>query len=254
MTSDTIQNKYARSGVSSLPGSWKKRLELTRDQSFLDGQRDIFDILARQKDDPDTWQQSMGETVDFLEHARVMLKNAEKNIFEQDKRLKALENASGIDPLTGLLNRKGFSKALIREISRTNRAYNDGGLLVIFNLENFSTIQKEQGEEASILAVKLVARALENEIRDMDLAAHTQDDEFVLLFTDTDMGKALSRLQDMALRLNRLSLIWNKTEIRISLSLGLKSYQQGAKAEQIFQDANQDLQRNRKGPVDTKSA
>jgi len=254
MTSDMIQNKYAADSVSSVASALQERLELTRDQSFLDGQRDIFDILARQKHNHDSWQQSMGETVSFLERARILLENAEKKISEQDQHLQMLEDTSGIDPLTGLLNRQGFSKALIREISRTNRAYSDGGLLVMFNLENLDAIQKNQGEEASIRAVKLVAQALENEIRDMDLAARTEDDEFVLLFTDTSMSKALSRLQDMALRLNRLSLIWDSYEIRISLSLGLKSYEQGAKAEQIFKGANDDLQRNRKGTLQTKSA
>lgn len=254
MSSDLIQNKYAAEGAPSVPASLKDRVELTRDQSFLDGKRDIFDILARQKRDEDSWQKSMGETVGFLERARIMLENAEKKISEQDKRLQTLEDVTGVDPLTGLLNRKGFSKALMREIARTNRAYNDGGLLVMFSLENLLSIEDAQGEEAAALATKLVAQALESEIRDMDLAARTQDDEFVLLFTDTDMGKALSRLQNMALRLNRLSLIWNGEEIRISLSLGLKSYAQGAKAEQVFQDANDDLQRNRKGTVQTTNA
>ncbi len=254
MTSDMIQNKYAAERASSLPGSLRDRIDLTRDQSFLDGRRDIFDILARKTQDKENWQQNMGETVSFLERAQLMLENAEKKISEQDKRLKTLEDANGIDPLTGLLNNKGFSKALAREIARTNRAYNDGGLLVMFNLENLDTIQDKQGDEASIMAVKLVARALETEIRDMDLAARTDHDEFVLLFTDTDMAKALSRLQDMALRLNRLSLIWNGAEIRISLSLGLKSYGQGSKAEQIFKDANIDLQRNRKGSLRTNTA
>ena len=245
MTSDMIQNKYAAKKISSLPKPIG-RLELTRDQSFLDGTNDIFDILARENNDQESWEKSMGSTVSFLERAKIMLQTAEKKISEQDKRLKTLENATGVDPLTGLLNRKGFSKALLREIARTNRGYNNGGVLVIFNLDNIDVIARDNGNEAIQTATRLVARALESEIRDMDLAARINDDEFVLLFTDTNMSASLSRLQNMAVRLNRLSLIWNGTEIRINLSLGLKSYEQGSKAEQVLKEASDDLQRNSK--------
>ena len=253
MTSDIIQDKQTVNSISSVSGSLQGRLELTREQAFLDGTHDIFDILARQHYKQDNWEQSLGKTANLIEHARLTLKNVEKKISEQDKRLKLLEDISGMDPLTRLLNRKGFLKALDREIARTNRGHNDGGLLVMFNLENLDAIQKDHGEQALEMAVRLVARALENEIRDMDLAARIDRDEFVLLFTDTCMSDALGRLQNMALRLNRLSLIWEGAEIRISLSLGLKSYTRGSKPDQIFKDASTDLNRNRKGTVPKKT-
>ncbi|MEZ5814863.1 MAG: diguanylate cyclase [Alphaproteobacteria bacterium] len=196
MTSDTIQNKHAARAEASLSGGLHERLELTRNQSFLDGRRDIFDLLARGPEEPAA--------------------------------------AGGLDPLTGFADRQGLFAALRREIARTNRGYSDGGLLVIFTLENLCSIEEKQGKAAGEAALTLIAQALQSEIRDMDMAARTQEDEFVLLFADTRMGQALSRLQNMALRLNRLSLIRGGEEIRMSLSLGLKSYAPGAKAEMIF--------------------
>jgi hypothetical protein len=67
------------------------------------------------------------------------------------------------------------------------------------------------------------------------------------------MEKALSRLQVMALRLNKLSLIWKNEEIHLSLSLGLKSFKAGERAEQIFKSASDDLSRNRKESKPLKS-
>lgn len=247
MTSDMIQNKYTDRDHKAPITGVNRQLELTRDPSFVEGTQDIFDILARAHTAETGWEETFGESVNFFERIRSMLQRAEKTITEQDETLKALEKASGMDALTGLLNAGGFSRALTREIARTNRGYNEGGLLVMFCLENLQKIREAHGEEAANTALRLVAQALELEIRDMDLAARAQDDEFVLLFTDTTMGDALERLQNMALRLNRLSLIWHGAEIRISLSLGLKSYEQGAQAEQIFKDASADLKRNRKG-------
>ncbi|MCB9982558.1 MAG: GGDEF domain-containing protein [Rhodospirillales bacterium] len=213
MASDLIQNEHARHAV----GPANNRLELTREQAFLDGRHDIFDILARH---------TVADIAPLIER----------------------------DAVSGLLNRAGFVRALKREIARTNRGHSVGGLLVMFSLENLDKIRERYGEKAAERAVKLIAQALENEIRDMDLAARTQDDEFILLFTDTTMSQALSRLQNMALRLNRLSLICNDEEIRLSLSLGLKSYKKGAQADAVFEDASADLKRNRHHAAEVRRA
>ncbi len=251
MTSDAIQNKTAELSHLVATQDLQKGLELTRDQSFLDGTHDIFDVLARKGGNdhkPLTGNSNtIRETLSFLDRARAMLGAAEHKIKTQAEDIQALKELTYVDALTGLTNGKGFSEALIREIARTNRDLSEGGLLVIFNLENLSTIKEAYGQKAANTALRLVARALESEIRDMDLAARIDDDEFVLLFSDTSMEKALSRLQNMALRLNRLSLIWDSAELRISLSLGLKSYEKGAQADNIFKQASMDLARNRKG-------
>ncbi len=247
MTSDAIQNKLRN--YSHVKAS--KGLELTRDESFLDGTHDIFDVLARKGDfqhKPLTQPSAdIRSTLSFLDRARTMLGVAEAKIKEQSQDIQALKQLTVFDDVTGLLNADGFSTVLKREIARTNRDLSSGGLLVLFNLENLDTIYDTHGEKAANTALRLVARALESEIRDMDTAARTHDDEFVLLFSDTSMEKALNRLQNMALRLNRLSLIWAGAEIRVSLSLGLKSYQPGDKAETVFHQASVDLKRNRKG-------
>lgn len=103
-------------------------------------------------------------------------------------------------------------------------------------------------------AVRLIARAFENEIRECDYAGRILDDEFVLLFAETALENALSRLQKMAMRLNKLSLIWDGKEINLNLSLGLRDYTADEDAVKIFESANADLQRNRRGESYKKSA
>lgn len=225
----------------------KGTFELTRDQDFLSGNDDIFDVLARHSAEKNHWDTRMNATLKSLERARSMLSEAEKTIRDLSEKLRYLEDVSGICALTGLLNHRGFTRALNKEISRTNRGLSQGGLLVMFNLENLSRIESAHGEKAGETTLRLVARALETEIRGMDSAAHIQKDEFVLLFADTNLELALTRLQNMALRLNKLSLIWDKNEINLNLSLGLKTYNPGDLADQIFKSANDDLMRNRKG-------
>lgn len=247
MTTDRIQNKYEQS-MRAHRVPVRSKLELTREASFVDGHQDIFDVLARRSGGQDVaanlLQDNLDETVRYLKRSKDMLENANRTIEEQEARLNELENVSLVDLDTGLLNKSSFAKSLAREIARTNRGYSQGGLLVMFSVENFSALVDIYGEEAGIDASRLVARTLENEIRDMDLAARVSEDEFILLFTDTSMKKALSRLQNMAMRLNRLCLELDGKDIRLSLSLGLKSYEPGSDAANIFDAANTDLKRN----------
>ena len=247
MTTDRIQNKYERTmRARRVPVGSK--LELTRESSFVDGHQDMFDVLAKRNTGAhapaNLLQNNLDETVRYLKRSRDMLKNANETIKDQDARINALESANLIDLDTGLLNKSSFATALSREIARTNRGYSQGGLLVMFSVENFSALVDLYGEDAGVSASKLVAQTLEKEIRDMDLAARVSDDEFILLFADTSMKKALNRLQNMAMRLNRLSLELDGKDIRLSLSLGLKSYEHGAEAAHIFDAANTDLKRN----------
>ena len=229
-------------------------LELTRDINFLDGTHDIFDILAQQAQEKDTLERSISATIALLNRSRHMLEDAEETIESQNIRLKTLETLSVTDEISGLLNRRGFTKAFVKEVARTNRGHSHGGLLVMFNLENLDKVKDLHGNNAVHKAIKLISSALENEIRETDYAARLYDDEFVLLFTNTSMENALHRLQNMALRLNKLSLIWEGAEIPLNLSLGLKSYGKNEKAEDIFESASDDLQRNRKGHTHTKHA
>ena len=244
MTTDILQNKYAQKPLPAL-NIGAKPIELTRDQSFLDGQHDIFDLLSQENIQARDIVQNPKETYSLLKRAQIAMKRAEQTIRIQKDQLQNSDKDTTTDVLTGLSNHKGFIEALQRDVSRTNRGLSSGGLLIMFNLENYNTILNQHGEKAIDKTLKLLAKAFENEIRDMDLVGRIDQDEFALLFTDTTMEQALNRLQNMAIRLNRLSLIWDNSEIRINLSLGLKSYQHGDKAANIFDDVVQDLQRNR---------
>ena len=218
----------------------RARIELTRDASFLEGQHDIFDVLADNEGVQESLKSSISQTISVLDEAEDALGDAERKIA-------SLEQLSAIDETTGFLNRKGFTKALLAEVARTNRGHNDGGLLILFCIENYHHIQDQYGSGATDRALALIAKAMDNEIRPMDWAGRVNEDEFVLLFTNTDMQRAVGRLQNMALRLNKLSLIWQGTEISLSLSLGLKSFEQGDDAMSIFKFASADLHKNRKG-------
>ena len=221
-------------------------LELTRENLFLDGTYDIFDMLSKHASEKQALERTVGATIALLKRSSKMLEDAEAKIDAQNEKLEKLEALSMHDEISALLNRRGFVKVFHKEVSRTQREQNKGGLLVMFSFENLVHIRKKHGRDAANMAVKLFSQALSSEIRECDHAGRLMDDEFVLLFTDTSMNKALNRLQNMALRLNKLSLICDGCEIGLNFSLGLKSFGKHDKALSVFEAASDDLDRNRK--------
>jgi diguanylate cyclase (GGDEF)-like protein len=108
----------------------------------------------------------------------------------------------------------------------------------MIDLDNFKTINDSFGHQAGDACLRLVGQALQSEVRAMDIAARLGGDEFVLLLVNTTKEDAAARVQDIAARLNRLSLAWDGDEIRVGASFGLESYKAGDVCEKIFSAAD----------------
>jgi PleD family two-component response regulator len=117
-----------------------------------------------------------------------------------------------------------FSRALVREIARTQRGLSQGGVLGLIGFDNEANIRERHGQGAAGACMALISSVLTGELRTMDIFARLGNEAFVLLMADTTPDKASLRMQTLSLRLGRLSLIWQLREIEISVSLALKSY------------------------------
>ncbi len=256
MTSDFIQHKEAgqKSRLSLLPKALRAEnslvhkggLELTQHENFVNGAHDIFDLLEKYATEKESWKRSMGNAMSVLNNARNTIDTAEKTINAQNGRIQTLADLSTKDELTGLSNRKGFFEAFVRELNRTDRGHNDGGVLILIDIDNLKAINHLYGEEAGDACLQIMAQTLACEIRAMDVGARLNDDEFVLLLSHVEKKDALDRTQKLALRLNNLSFIWHGAEICISASLGIESYRAGDKAENIFKLADKRLAAEKK--------
>jgi diguanylate cyclase (GGDEF)-like protein len=83
------------------------------------------------------------------------------------------------DPLTGLLNRRGFSEEVTRRMARLARAGQPACLLYI-DLDNFKLVNDTYGHEAGDRALVALSRTLCESSRPGDVVARLGGDEFVL--------------------------------------------------------------------------
>jgi diguanylate cyclase (GGDEF)-like protein/putative nucleotidyltransferase with HDIG domain len=91
-----------------------------------------------------------------------------------------LTNAARHDPLTALLNRRGFEEVFDVELERARRTETPLSLIVA-DLDRFKELNDEQGHAAGDEALRMVGRAINTAKRSFDSGARVGGEEFALL-------------------------------------------------------------------------
>ena len=107
------------------------------------------------------------------------------------------------DPLTGLLNRRGWNAQLAREEARCLR-YGHTCTLIVIDLDQLKQVNDDHGHCAGDRLIRLTGRLLAETVRQPDVVARIGGDEFAVLLVNTDslhargfekrLGEALQRV------------------------------------------------------------
>lgn len=110
-------------------------------------------------------------------------KNMVELILRFTEHVADISRAATVDPLTGLLNRRGFSAALARESS---------GSLLYCDLDGFKPVNDTYGHTAGDVLLRLVALRMEKCVRDPDVVGRLGGDEFAVLCANSGVEEALA--------------------------------------------------------------
>ncbi len=99
-----------------------------------------------------------------------------------------LEKQLLLDPLTGILNRRGLQEALSREIQRTHTDESEL-LALIFDLDNFKQVNDTLGHAVGDVVLREIASKLTPLVRLTDYVARIGGDEFLVLMPQTRMAE-----------------------------------------------------------------
>lgn len=102
-----------------------------------------------------------------------------------------LAELSQTDALTGLLNGRGFSARLRAELKRSKR-YGESLTLLFLDLDALKDINDRHGHRAGSEALRQVARVIQSELRETDVAARWGGDEFTILAPNTSPPAAMA--------------------------------------------------------------
>jgi diguanylate cyclase (GGDEF)-like protein len=123
------------------------------------------------------------------------------------------------DALTGLLNRYGLQRALIREHAEARR-YNRPLACVMVDLDHFKSLNDTHGHMAGDVALQQVAEILMQAVRASDTVCRYGGEEFLLILPETDLEGALSLAEKI--REEAASRLFGEgvTVFRLTLSAG----------------------------------
>ena len=158
-----------------------------------------------------------------VEESLVTAHAAERLLGEFARRTEQLESLAVTDPLTGLLNRRGFDREMERALA-TARRYRDIGVLIYVDLDGFKPINDTLGHSAGDEVLKRVAQILAENVRDSDRVARVGGDEFVALLTRTEREGGLARAEALDTLINSALVSWEGRMIPIRASFGFQLY------------------------------
>jgi len=159
----------------------------------------------------------------------------------QQQREKMLaENLAERDPLTGLLNRRGFNQQASPLWS--NSARNQRPLtLAMLDLDHFKVLNDQYGHDFGDLALQAVSKILQQSCRGGDLATRWGGEEFILLLPETDLAEALALSERLRLAIQALGLQAEGETVNISCSFGVAQRTDEAQLEQLINEADRRL-------------
>jgi diguanylate cyclase (GGDEF)-like protein len=161
----------------------------------------------------------------------------------------ALENArrygearklAETDALTGLYNQRYFHDTLRREVTRAHR-YERNLALIVFDLDDFKSVNDEVGHLAGDRVLAQAADRLREAVRSVDVACRIGGDEFAVILPESSAEDAdqLYRRVHNAMR----GVVLGPEGQSLHLSGGIAELEHGDTAASIFERADAALYR-----------
>lgn len=129
-----------------------------------------------------------------------------------------LHHAATHDPLTGVLNRKGFEFAMAEAVQHRGER---SSALVMIDLDRFKPINDTAGHSAGDAVLRAVAAAMLRQVRTSDAVGRLGGDEFALLLHGCDEPQAVAVAEKVRRAVETAEVDWEGRRLSVGASLGV---------------------------------
>jgi diguanylate cyclase (GGDEF)-like protein len=136
-----------------------------------------------------------------------------------------MESIARSDPLTGVLNRRGFERDASQRL--TNSPDDATGALLFIDLNDFKIINDSHGHEVGDELLRIASKRLRKSLRSCDIIGRPGGDEFVALVPDVSPEVAEKLANRLATALEEGYLISGE-QLQCAASIGLALYPKNA--------------------------
>src|SRR5882672_2325592 len=132
-------------------------------------------------------------------------------------RVAELETHAERDPLTAVLNRRGFERELKRASAYLGR-YGGSAALVYLDLDGFKPVNDRHGHAAGDAILQAVAAALVGAVRASDSVGRLGGDEFAVLLWNLSAGAAHAKASLLEQAIAAASVMWQGMRLSVGAS------------------------------------
>lgn len=137
------------------------------------------------------------------------------------------------DPLTGLLNRRGFERRLEEAFAEYQKTSTPSALL-LFDLDHFKPINDEGGHALGDEMLRRIAQVVAWEVRRSDHVARQGGDEFGVLLPSCTLNQASKIADSLRKAVSEISVTHQGKEYTVTLSIGVTAFDED---DHTIQDA-----------------
>jgi two-component system cell cycle response regulator len=167
------------------------------------------------------------------ESLRLSLERALTDVKDKNAQLEAslkkVEELAATDPLTGLYNRRHFSRVLDQLFAEAQR-YNKDLACVMVDMDGFKQLNDGFGHQLGDQLLELAGKVISANMRRMDVAARYGGDEFVLLLPQAGEQEAALAAQRIREEFHAASAPLLRRSVGVTMSIGIGSLNQNKPA------------------------
>lgn len=197
-----------------------------------------------------------------LEGKNKSLEQKEKELIELNKNLEMLVDKRTVelkianeklselaqtDPLTRLLNRRGFGLKFTEEIERAKR-YDRPLTVAMIDVDHFKLFNDMEGHVYGDEALKKIAQTLSSNLRKSDILGRYGGEEFILMMPETKLHSASEICERLRVSVENCVFQGQKENAYLTVSIGLATFPiHGETTEALVKIADQALYQAKDG-------
>jgi len=171
------------------------------------------------------------------------LESSKQQVEKLRKELQSARGEALSDPLTGILNRRGFEGAAKLTFD-DETALAKGVCLLMVDIDHFKKVNDTYGHLFGDKIIRAIAETLKSKIRGQDSVARLGGEEFAVLLTETNVAGARIVAESVRQSIEKGKIRRNDTREQISgitISIGVSTYSSGKSIVDLIDQADKAL-------------
>jgi two-component system cell cycle response regulator len=142
------------------------------------------------------------------------------------------------DPLTGLMNRRAFTAAAVREVERASR-YRSPLAVLMLDVDRFKLINDKRGHTSGDAVLAAIGKLLGTQLRKLDFVGRWGGEEFTVALPSTDLEGGTIVAERIRSAIAAMTVKDARHEpVPVTASIGVASYQEGDTVDTLVDRAD----------------